>query len=263
MKDFEKQRAFLKALQGLVRLAQKNGNMVTQEQISSAFSGMELSDDQLQQVRDYLASNQIGTDSSPETPAGAGSAEADDLLQEEDHNYLNDYMETVSAIEMPTAGQLDAVKLSSMAGEKDAQGLLAQYMLAKVVDIARLYAGQGVFMEDLIGVGNLALMQGVALLAPLDSPDEVEGALADRIMGAMEDLVAQNIEAKAADQDAVSMANKVLEAADKLAEMAGRKVSVAELVQEGEVTYEEIMEALRLTGWNIDSLETSSEGMPI
>ena len=257
MKDFEKQRVFLKSLQGLVRLAQKNGNMLTKEQMKSAFSDLELSDEQLQQVRDYLSANQISTDGADTAADMSYAGAQEDSLQEEDHNYLDDYMETISAIELPSGGQLDAIKLSSMAGEKDAQSLLAQYMLSKVVDIARLYAGQGVFMEDLIGVGNLALMQGVSLLAPLEGPEEVEGALADRIMGAMEDLVAQNLEAKAADQDAVGIANKVLEAADRLADMAGRKVSADELAREGEVTYEEIMEALRITGWNIDSLEES------
>ena len=44
-----------------------------------------------------------------------------------------------------------------MAGEAGAVQLLTQMYLREVADVARLYAGQGVPLEDLIGEGNVAL----------------------------------------------------------------------------------------------------------
>ena len=247
MKEFEKQRAFLQMLQAVLKQAQKNRNTVTRQQLDKAFEGMELSEQQLQQIEDYLKANNIGID---EPPA------LEDVLTEEEHNYLQDYEDMIRSLPVPDPGVLQAVKISSMAGEKDAQEQLVQFMLPQVVDIAKLYAGQGVYMEDLIGAGNLELVQAVTLLGALEKADEVEGALAKQIMNAMEDLIAENLDQKAADADAVQKANLVLEKADELASMLGRRVSVSELANEGDVTEDDIVEAIRFSGGKIDSIES-------
>ena len=59
-----------------------------------------------------------------------------------------------------------------MAGESDAQQRLIHLYLPKVVDIARLYAGQGVFLEDLIGEGNVALHSAVEYLNELKQAEK-------------------------------------------------------------------------------------------
>ena len=132
MKEFEKQRAFLQMLQAVLKQAQKNRNTVTRQQLDKAFEGMELSEQQLQQIEDYLKANNIGID---EPPA------LEDVLTEEEHNYLQDYEDMIRSLPVPDPGVLQAVKISSMAGEKDAQEQLVQFMLPQVVDIAKLYAG--------------------------------------------------------------------------------------------------------------------------
>ncbi len=248
MNDQEK--TFLQSLQAIVRSAKKNRGTVSQDQLDKAFEGMELTNDQLQMIKDYLTTNNIGIDE---------PLEADALMSDEDHNYLEDYESMVAAIEQPSDGEMDAIKLNAMAGEKDAQQRLAELLLPKVIDIAKLYAGQGVYMEDLIGTGNEALMRAVALLAPLEGPEEVEGAIGERIMNAMEDLVAENIDEKAKGSDAAAKANRVMEAADALADALGRKVTVEELAAEGDVTMEEIMEAVRLSGNKIENLSVPEQ----
>ena len=125
-----------------------------------------------------------------------------------------------------------------------------------MVDIARLYAGQGVLLEDLIGSGNEALTIGVTLLAPLESPREVSGFLGRRIMDAMEDLISSNLDEKAVGKEIEDRVNKVADLAAELAEALMRKVTPEELAQEGEVTIEEIREAVRLSGNKIEDLDT-------
>ena len=126
--------------------------------------------------------------------------------------------------------------------------VLVEYSLRKVVDIARLYAGQGVYMEDLIGAGNERLLTAVTQLAPLEKPDEVDGYLGRRIMDAMEDLVASNLDEKAAEKAVEERVNLVADRARELAEELGRKVSVAELAREYDMDPEDIQEAVRLSG---------------
>lgn len=242
----DRERQLLLVLQTLVKAARKNRGMITQDQLTKATEDLNLTDEQMQKVREYLLKNDIGIDEPLDFEARA---------TEDDANYLEQYKEMVAALDQPSDDEMDAIKIQAMAGEPEAQKKLAEYMLPKVIDIARLYAGQGVYMEDLIGAGNEALVRGTKLLGPLDGPQEVEPDLAQRIMGAMEDLVAANLDDYSADDSAVQLANRVKEKADELSKDLRRKVTVEELAAEGDLTEDEILDAIRITGDRIDSID--------
>ena len=185
--------------------------------------------------------------------------EPEDALTEEEHDYLKEYEEMIAQIPQPEESVMTAIRISAMAGDKEAQRSLAQYMLPKVLDICRLYAGQGVPAEDLIGAGSEALVRAAALLGPLSSPDEVDGDLTRRIMDAMEDLISDNLLIKAQDAKIAENANLVADKAAELAKTLGRKVTPEELAREGEVTMEQITEAVRATGRAIEDIEYGQE----
>ncbi|MDO4285964.1 MAG: sigma-70 domain-containing protein [Eubacteriales bacterium] len=246
MEDIRKEQQFLQKLQELVREAKKNRNTVSEEQIQEAFAELELSGEQMEQVRAYLAAAKIGI--GEELPL-------EEYLTEEEHNYLEDYMEALAGIERPGESVLDALKLSAMAGERDAQQRLVEALLPDIVDIAKLYAGQDVLIEDLIGAGNEALARGVSMLGPLEGPQEVEGTLARMAMDAMEDLIAENLDEKAKEREVEDRVNAVADKARELAQDLRRKVTVEELAGEGELSPEQILEAIRLSGNKIEDLE--------
>lgn len=241
-----RQRQLLLILQSLVKASRKNRGVITEKQLEKALEGLSLTEEQMQLVRDYLQKNGVGIDD---------PLDEEIRMTDEDKNYLEEYKKQVEQIPQPDEGVKDAIKIRAMAGEKEAQNELAEFMLPVVVDIARLYAGQGVYMEDLIGAGNEALVCGTKLLAPLEGPQEVEAALAERIMNAMEDLIAANLDAFSVDQSAADQANKVLDKAEELAEMLGRKVTVDELAAEGDLTREEIMNAISNTANKIEPID--------
>ena len=246
MDERQKQVLFLKRLRETADTAAKNGNMITEEELEEAFADLDLNESQMTQVRDFLKTK------------GVGIGEAlpiEEVISEEEMNHLRDYEEMLDSIEIPSDSVLDALKLSAMAGERDAQKSLAEYSLKKVVDIARLYAGQGVYMEDLIGAGNEVLLIAVTQLAPLDKPDEVDGYLGRRIMDAMEDVIAANLDEKAAEKVVEERVNLVADRAREMAEELGRKVSVAELAAEYDMDPEDIREAVRLSGNAIGDIQ--------
>ena len=249
MSSLPEERRFLEALKELLKTARAAGGVVTEDEIEESFAGLDLKEEQLGQVREYLAANGIGVNE--ELPLS-------ERLSEEENAYLNDYMEAVSSIPVPDSGVLDAVKLSAMAGEAEAQNRLAEFMLSRVVDIAKLYLGQGVYLEDLIGAGNEALTRAVKMLAPLEGPEEVDGVLARRIMDAMEDLVAMNLDDSALESEIEDKVNRVADKARELAEDLGHKVTAEELAGEGELSLEEIMEAIRFSGSKIEDIEYGS-----
>ena len=235
MEEKQKQALFLERIQEVVKNAAQNGNTISEEDLLASFADLSLSSAQMEQVREYLKNSGIGI---------GEALPIEEVLSEEEMNHLAEYEALIEAIEVPS----DAVKLSAMAGEKEAQKRLVEYSLRKVVDIARLYAGQGVYMEDLIGAGNERLLTAVTQLAPLEKPDEVDGYLGRRIMDAMEDLVAVNLDEKAAEKAVEERVNLVADRARELAEELGRKVSVAELAREYDMDPEDIQEAVRLSG---------------
>ena len=246
MDERQKQVLFLKRLRDTADTAAKNGNMITEEELEEAFADLDLNESQMTQVRDFLKTK------------GVGIGEAlpiEEVISEEEMNHLRDYEEMLDSIEIPSDSVLDALKLSAMAGERDAQKSLAEYSLKKVVDIARLYAGQGVYMEDLIGAGNEVLLIAVTQLAPLDKPDEVDGYLGRRIMDAMEDVIAANLDEKAAEKVVEERVNLVADRAREMAEELGRIVSVAEFAAEYDIAPEYIPEAVRLSGNAIGEIQ--------
>jgi RNA polymerase primary sigma factor len=250
-KNINKEQEFMLLLQKTLKEARENGGRISRDEISEIFSGLSLDRSQLEQVEGYLKAHKIvvGTQ--------AGDVDA---LPEVERDFLTSYMEMLDNIPELSDSVLEALKISAMAGEHSAQKELSEQMLRDVVDIARLYAGQGVSIEELIGAGNEALVTGVRLLGHLDSPQDVDGEIGRRIMDSMEDLIAAMLDDNAMDRKMEDMVNLVADKAHELAEELGRKVTPMELAGEGDVTAEQIMEAVRLTGGKIEDLDLKKQG---
>lgn len=246
MSQIDREQAFLALLQDTLKQARRGGGRISRQEITEIFGEYAPREEQLGQVEDYLRAHKIAV----EGEAGSG-----DALPEDEEAFLTSYLEMLREIPRVSDNVLEALKISAMAGETSARRELAEQMLGIVVDIAKLYVGQGVSIEDLIGAGNEALMLGTAMLGHLESPAEVEGELGRRIMDAMEDLIASMLDEKALGREMEDLANLVADEARKLAQVMGRKVTAQELAAEGKVTLEQIREAERLTGGKIKDLE--------
>lgn len=238
---------FAQALEQVRKLAAEQGNCVSEEQVKGAFAGQNLEEAQFALVYDYLKQKKIGI-GEPVNP--------EDYLTGEEADYLKMYLEELETLEMVTDGVKEAVTLSAMAGDADAKSRLVELYLKEVTEIAKLYAGQGVFLEDLIGEGNVALAMGVEMLELAENAAEAQGTLVSMIMEAMENFIAEETQAKESDEKAAEEVNRVMDAAKELAESIGRKVTAAELAEESGMEEESIRKALRFCGDQIDYLES-------
>ena len=181
-------------------------------------------------------------------------ADADDYLGEEEKNYLDDYLEVLQAIPKATDGEREAITLSAMAGDADAVKRLTEIMLPEVPQIAKLYTGQGVSLEDLIGEGNVALSLGVTMLGALEHADEAQGMLAKMMMDAMEDCIAASAAEEKSDRKIADKVNRVADAANALKEELRRAVTVEELMEESGLSRKAIEDAVRISGGKIESI---------
>ena len=164
-------------------------------------------------------------------------------------------MEETRALADVSEGEKEAIALSAMAKDPDAKRRLIEIFLPQVAEIAKLYAGQGVYLDDLIGEGNVALTMAVEMLDCAENARAAFGNIASMIMEAMETYIADNASEKKTGDRLAQEANDVLEKAKELAEELGRKVTVAELAEESGMTQEKIREAVRITADTIDYLD--------
>lgn len=237
---------FAKTLEGVRKLAKEQGGFIQKEQVEDAFAKMKLSEEQLALVYDYLKKHKIGI---------GEPVDLDEYLSEEEVDYLEEYKKELELLPRLTEGQKEAITLSAMAGEKDAQQTLLTAYLPQVVEIAKLYTGQGVFLEDLIGEGNVALAMGVTMLGCLEHAKEAEGMLVKMIMDAMESCINENFAEADRDKKILNKVNKVAEKAKELSDELHRKVTAEELAAETGMSLKSITEAMRLSGDAIEEIE--------
>lgn len=239
---------FAKALEKICALAGQQGGMIRKEQVEETLrdAGISLGDTQLGLVYDYLKAKKIGI---------GEPADPFEYLTRQEVDYLEAYLEETRALADVSEGEKEAIALSAMAKDPDAKRRLIEIFLPQVAEIAKLYAGQGVYLDDLIGEGNVALTMAVEMLDCAENAQAAFGNIASMIMEAMETYIADNASEKKTGDRLAQEANDVLEKAKELAEELGRKVTVAELAEESGLTQEKIREAVRITADNIDYLD--------
>ncbi|MBD5396156.1 MAG: hypothetical protein HDR71_18295 [Lachnospiraceae bacterium] len=240
---------FAKTLEQVKKRAKEQGNCIEKEQVEEAFLALSLSEEQMELVFDYLEKHKIGI---------GAPVDPDDYLSEEEVNYLEEYKKELALLESFSDGEKEAITLSAMAGESDAQKKLISIYLPYVIEIAKLYTGQGVFLEDLIGEGNVALTIGVTMLGCLEHAKEAEGMLGKMIMDAMENCISENMAQADKDKKALEKVNKVAKQAKELSEELHRKVTAKELSEETGMPLKAVLDAMRLSGYTIEEIENPS-----
>jgi RNA polymerase primary sigma factor len=141
--------------------------------------------------------------------------------------------------------------MSALAGDRDAQVKLVEISLPQVVEISRLYAGQGVFAEDLIGEGNVAAATAVTMLECVEDISEVESFIGKMIMDAMEELVSEDSSSRQIDENVLERVNEVNDKAKELYDSLLRKVIVKEVADELGITEGEVREAVKFSADSI------------
>ena len=178
--DELQQEQFTKALLGLVDLAKTKKNVLQYGEINDAFKGLELTEDKMDLVLEYLEKQKIDI-----VNAEVGVDNAEDLILDNDDIILDDedeveiiddvdvlegvstedpvrmYLKEIGNVPLLTTEQEVELAKRVEAGDEEAKKRLTEANLRLVVSIAKKYVGRGMPFLDLIQEGNMGLMKAV------------------------------------------------------------------------------------------------------
>ncbi len=179
--EFDKERFFEK-LKSLEEMARKKDNVLEQSEIDSYFQDMELNEENMDHVREYLEGHGIDI-----IQFTTDEAELDKmLLIKDDDMELDDdeevdvenidlsipegigvedpvrmYLKEIGKVPLLTAEEEIELAQRMENGDEAAKRRLAEANLRLVVSIAKRYVGRGMLFLDLIQEGNLGLIKAV------------------------------------------------------------------------------------------------------
>lgn len=237
---------FANTLEQLRDTARLQGNMLTSVQVSEAFGEWQLEDEQLALIHNYLKNNNIGIDE---------PANLQENLSGDDVNFLNMYLDELHELPKTSDGEKRAIMMSALAGDSTAKDRLVEIFLPNVVEISKLYAGQGALVEDLIGEGNVAVAMAVTMLDCVEGVDEIEGFIGKMIMDAMEDYISENSDNMQAHENVLNKVNDINDKAKEMYDSLLRKVTVKEVADELGIDEDEVRAAVKFSANAISYIE--------
>ncbi|EET60643.1 RNA polymerase sigma factor RpoD [Marvinbryantia formatexigens DSM 14469] len=171
---------FLKTLEGLVAEAKTKKNMLTYKEVNDAFGSMQISEEKMDFVFEYLEKHNIDLvheDNADDTTELLLDNDDDILLSDEEEVEIIDdadvlegvstedpvrmYLKEIGNVPLLTTEEEVELAKRVEAGDEEAKKRLIEANLRLVVSIAKKYVGRGMPFLDLIQEGNMGLMKAV------------------------------------------------------------------------------------------------------
>lgn len=241
---------FQEKLAELGKLAEKNENRLTGDQVREFFSAMELKEDQYELIFAYLASRQV-------VVAGYVPAKGEEEkkqqekppLSEEEKHFLKSYQMELDRLELLADAELLLLcHQVEETGDELAKAKLTEQLLPEVLRLAHDFRGQELSLGDLVQEGNIGLMlalETIGIRSPESTPLEY---LRKEICHAMAQAVEDDRTEKEAGNLLADRLNHLRDEIKKLTDELERKVSVEELAVYMDMPVEEIESLLKLAG---------------
>ena len=235
---------FLKKLNDLVAVVRDKGNQITVDEVKTYFSGMDLNEEQIELVFDYLLAQKVVVKGyiKMDTPK---SEDEQNVITEEEKAYLREYQEDLKAFKDATEQEMQELFAKVIKGDTIAKNRVIELYLKEVVEIAKEMHHPEVFLGDLVQEGNVGLILGVDMLTDTTTAHQT---ITEQIRQSIQMLIEEHTELSNRDKKMVEKVALLDESIKTLTEELGRKVTIDELAVYMGMTEDEIEDILKLTG---------------
>ena len=156
---------FAAKMKGLMALAKKKKRILDNKDIEEQLSDIELDQEQIDKVYDYLESQGIDVVSNIELEEENPEDKELDLTIAENSINIDDhvrmYLKEICKVALLSGDEEIELAKRIENGDEEAKRRLAEANLRLVVSIAKKYVGRGMLFLDLIQEGNLGLLKAV------------------------------------------------------------------------------------------------------
>ena len=156
---------FAAKMKGLMALAKKKKRILDNKDIEEQLSDIELDQEQIDKVYDYLESQGIDVVSNIELEEEKPEDKELDLTIAENSINIDDhvrmYLKEIGKVALLSGDEEIELAKRIENGDEEAKRRLAEANLRLVVSIAKKYVGRGMLFLDLIQEGNLGLLKAV------------------------------------------------------------------------------------------------------
>lgn len=214
--------SFMETIRTVAEIVQTAEAPLSDTEMLSYFSDMDLNDEQKQLVLDYLTTQKTENDESSEESDGA------DKLA-----ILQVYLDEISALPVYTKEECLKMYQALLSGEEKMIPCIVEMWLPKVTEIAKKYEMEKIPVEDLIQEGNMALLLKLHELCGIGNgaPD----LMAQQLEGGIETAIVQYASRLEGEQELEAMMrgkiSLVHEATRLLKRERGHEPSLEELAE--------------------------------
>ena len=184
--------AFMETLRAVAELGRTSTEPLSKEEIMKHFEGMELSEEHVEMIYQYL---QLP----PEVQTGEPEAEeeAQPEVEEEEPTenvYFQMYLDDLEQIDEMSEDEMQAAYKKLLAGDASVVGEICESWLGSIAQMAIPYAEQGANLEDVIQEGNMALLLKLSELVGAGEVPALDAVLEGAVSAAMIAYTEENME---------------------------------------------------------------------
>lgn len=192
--------AFMETLRAVAEVQRTSAETLSKEEILKYFEGMELTDEQVEMIYQYLQLPPEVRRAEPEPEEEEEEPQpVMEETEEEENNYFQMYLDDLEQIDEMSVDEMQEAYKKLLAGEASVIGGICESWLRSIAELAIPYAAQGANLEDVIQEGNMGLLMKLSELVGAGDVPGVDAILEGAVSAAMIAYTEENMESQVAD----------------------------------------------------------------
>ena len=188
---------FMESLRAVAEVCRTSTDPLSKEEILNYFEGMELTEEHVEMIYQYL---QLP----PEVQTGEPEPEEEEAQiveeePEEENIYFKMYLDDLEQIEEMSDDEMQKAYEKLLAGDAGVIGTICESWLGSIAQMAIPYAAQGANLQDVIQEGNMGLLLKLSELVGAGNVPGVNAILEGAVSAAMIAYTEENLEDQVAD----------------------------------------------------------------